>query len=164
MYSYMYNHSAHRPAPMSASKFGRRFDAQGNGLTSGFSSPIRQGTLSNVNEVCCSVLQRVAVCCSVLQCVAVCCSILQCVAVCCNRLQNPAKCTAAHCTTLHHTAIHCNTLQHIVTHGNTRQHTATHCCTLQRTLQHSLQCTVERSRTRMYGCTMSSIHAIRWNI
>jgi len=34
--------------------------------------------------VYCSVLQRVAVCCSVLQCVAVCCSVLQCVAVCCT--------------------------------------------------------------------------------
>jgi len=28
------------------------------------------------NEVCCSVLQCVAVCCSVLQCAAVCCSVL----------------------------------------------------------------------------------------
>jgi len=35
-------------------------------------------------DVCCSVLQCVAVCCSVLQCVAVCCSVLQCVAVRCN--------------------------------------------------------------------------------
>ena len=26
----MYNHSRHRPAPMSASKFGRQIDAQGN--------------------------------------------------------------------------------------------------------------------------------------
>ena len=34
-------------------------------------------------QVCCSVLQCVAVCCSVLQCVAVCCSMLQCVVVCC---------------------------------------------------------------------------------
>ena len=58
-------------------------------------------------QVCCSVLQCVAVCCSVLQrgadadvyadkqmplasvlqCVAVCCSVLQCVAVCCCVLQ-----------------------------------------------------------------------------
>ena len=35
-------------------------------------------------EVCCSVLQCVAVCCSVLQCFAVCCSVLQCFAVCCS--------------------------------------------------------------------------------
>jgi len=40
------------------------------------------------NEVCCSVLQCVAVCCSVLQCVAVCCSVLQCAAVCCSKLSN----------------------------------------------------------------------------
>ena len=33
-------------------------------------------------NLCCSLLQCVAVCCSVLQCVAVCCSVLQCVAVC----------------------------------------------------------------------------------
>ena len=32
-------------------------------------------------NVCCSVLQWVAVCCSVLQCVAVCCSVLRCAAV-----------------------------------------------------------------------------------
>jgi len=35
-------------------------------------------------QVCCIVLQCVAVCCSVLQCVAVCCSVLQCVALCCS--------------------------------------------------------------------------------
>ena len=42
-------------------------------------------------QVCCGVLQCVAVCfsgravsCSVLECVAVCCSVLQCVAACCN--------------------------------------------------------------------------------
>ena len=33
------------------------------------------------NDVCCSVLQCVAVCCSLLQCVAVCCSEMMCVAV-----------------------------------------------------------------------------------
>jgi len=38
-------------------------------------------------EVCCSVLQRIAVYYSVLQCVAVCCSVLQCVAVCYSLLQ-----------------------------------------------------------------------------
>jgi len=40
-----------------------------------------------LEELCCCVLQCVAVCCSVLQCVAVCCSVLQCVAVCCSVLQ-----------------------------------------------------------------------------
>jgi len=54
------------------------------------------------HEVCCSVLQCVAVrgsvlqcvarCCSVLQCVAVWCSVLQCVAVCCSVLQCVAMC------------------------------------------------------------------------
>ena len=42
-----------------------------------------------LSEVCCSVLQCVAVWCSVLQCGAECCSVLQCfavcVAVCCSR-------------------------------------------------------------------------------
>ena len=44
-----------------------------------------------VDIMCCSVLQCVAVCCSVLQCVAVCCSVLQCVAVCCSVLQCVAR-------------------------------------------------------------------------
>ena len=51
-------------------------------------------------NVCCSVVQRVAVCvwqsdavcCSMSQCVAVCCSVLQCVAVCCSVLQCVAVC------------------------------------------------------------------------
>jgi len=38
-------------------------------------------------QVCCSVLQCVAVCCSVLQCVAACRSVLQYVAVCFSMLQ-----------------------------------------------------------------------------
>jgi len=38
-------------------------------------------------QVCCSILQCVAVCYCVLQCVAACCSMLQCVAVCCSVLQ-----------------------------------------------------------------------------
>ena len=37
---------------------------------------------AKLEEVCCSVLQCIAVQCKVLQCVAVCCSVLQCVAVC----------------------------------------------------------------------------------
>ena len=38
-------------------------------------------------QVCCSVLQCVAVRCSALQCIAVCCNALQCVALRCNILQ-----------------------------------------------------------------------------
>ena len=53
-----------------------------------------------MDEVCCNVLQCVAVCCSVLQCVAECCSVLQCVALrvftvagrCCSVLQCVAVC------------------------------------------------------------------------
>ena len=43
-------------------------------------------------NLCCSVLQCVAMCCDVLQCFAVCCSVLQCVAVCCSVLQCVAVC------------------------------------------------------------------------
>jgi len=50
------------------------------------------GARGPTNEVCCSVLQCVAVCCRVLHCVAVCCSVLQCVAVCCSVLQCVAVC------------------------------------------------------------------------
>jgi len=39
------------------------------------------------DQVCCRVLQDVAVCGSVLQCVAVCGSELHCVALCCSKLQ-----------------------------------------------------------------------------
>jgi len=39
------------------------------------------------SDMCCSVLQCVAVCCSVLQCVTVCYSVVQCGAVCCSVLQ-----------------------------------------------------------------------------
>jgi len=37
--------------------------------------------IEGLSQVCCSMMQGVAVCCSVLQCVAVHCSALQCVAV-----------------------------------------------------------------------------------
>jgi len=40
----------------------------------------KEGTAQE-HQVCCSVLQCVAVRCSALQCVAVCCSVLQCVEV-----------------------------------------------------------------------------------
>jgi len=85
-------------------------------------------------QVCCSVLQCVAVCCSVLQrvgvamcfcgrcccatgsdlwhtgllqCLAVCCSVLQCVAVCCSVLQ----CVAVCCSVLQCLAVCCRVLQ-----------------------------------------------------
>jgi len=45
-------------------------------------------------DLCCSVLQCVAVCCSVLQRVAACCSVLQCVAVRCSVLQCTEVCCA----------------------------------------------------------------------
>jgi len=80
------------------------------------------------HEVCCSVLQCVAVRCSVLQCVAACCSmlqghsspfrssVLQCVAVCCSVLQCVAEC----CRVLQHLALSikcvaacCSVLQHL---------------------------------------------------
>ena len=47
------------------------------------------GQLEQVNNVCCSVLQCVAMCCSVLQCGAVCCSVLQSVAECCGEVLVP---------------------------------------------------------------------------
>jgi len=54
---------------------------------------------SELLEVCCSVLQRVAVCCHVLPCVAVCCSVhitcthmISCVAGCCSVWQYMAVC------------------------------------------------------------------------
>jgi len=55
-------------------------------------------------EVCCSVLQCVAVCCTgVLHCVALCCSVLQwCVAVCCSGV---LQCVAVVC---------CSVLQYTV--------------------------------------------------
>ena len=60
-----------------------------------------------LQDLCCSVLQCVAVCCSVLQCVAVCCSVLQCAAVCCSVLQ----CVAVCCSVLQCVAVCCSVLQ-----------------------------------------------------
>ena len=57
-------------------------------------------------NVCCSVLQCVAVCCSVLQCVAVCCSVLQCVAVCYGE-RAAACCSVLQCAALCCGALHC---------------------------------------------------------
>jgi len=82
--------------------------------------------------VCCSMLQipRPQVCCSVLQYVAVCCSVLQCVAVCCSVLQmstefeksvsgggggkrklRGSKCVAVRCSALQCVAVCCSVLQ-----------------------------------------------------
>ena len=84
-------------------------------------------TLCCSREMCCSVLQCVAVCCSVLQCVIVCCSVLQCVAACCSVLQCVAvlferdvrprtKTHLAHKRTCEHIAPYCNTQQHTAAH------------------------------------------------
>jgi len=60
-------------------------------------SPTGNGTSSRPTlappyiNMCCRVLQCVAVCCGMLQCVAACCSVLQCVAVCCSVLQCVAE-------------------------------------------------------------------------
>ena len=52
-----------------------------------FSSFLAVSLSADTDDLCCSVLQYVAVCCSMLQYVAVCCSMLQYVAVCCSVLQ-----------------------------------------------------------------------------
>jgi len=66
------------------------------------------------SQVCCSVLQCVAVCCSVLQCVAVCCSVL-----CTKTISHscPSNRTSAgprmwHGLSAQRTATHCNTQSH----------------------------------------------------
>ena len=51
-------------------------------------------------NLCCSVLQCVALCCCVLLCVAVSRGVLQCVAVCCSVWQCVAECRS--CTSLFH--------------------------------------------------------------
>ena len=53
--------------------------------------------MAKPTNLCCSVLQCVAVHCSALQCVAVCYSVLQCVAVCCSALQRVAACCSVLC-------------------------------------------------------------------
>jgi len=73
------------------------------------------------HQVCCSVLQYVAVRCSVLQCVAVCCSTLQCVAVCLleseyHSLVQLNTLVEACCSVLQWHAVCCNKLQ-CVTQG-----------------------------------------------
>ena len=46
----------------------------------------RVAAYGSVLQLCCSVLQCIAVCCNMLQHVAACISVLQCVAVCCSVL------------------------------------------------------------------------------
>ena len=67
-------------------------------------------TLHGCSELCCSVLQSVAVCCSELRTLRI------------STQRNTLQHTATHCNTLQHTATHCNTLQHTAPHGNTVQH------------------------------------------
>jgi len=97
-------------------------------------------TLECSNQVCCSVLQHLAVCrcnhCCWITNVGVLishtttyCNTLQHTATHCNTLLH----TASHCITLHHTATHCNTLLHTASHCYTLHHTATHCNALQHT-------------------------------
>jgi len=65
-------------------------------------------------EVCCSVLQCVAVFYSVLQCVAMCCNVLQCVAVCWTRScasTSSLRCVAVCCSVLQCVAVCCSVLQ-----------------------------------------------------
>ena len=78
-------------------------------------------------EVCCSLLQSVAVCCCLLQsvactprarCVAVCCSLLQSVAVCCSLLRvhqerGVLQSVAVCCSLLQFIAVCCSLLQFV---------------------------------------------------
>ena len=70
---------------------------------------IKGWSTSSVLQICCSVLQCVAVCCSVLQCVAACCKDLLCVAVRFSVLQGVAGC----CCVLQRVAACCSVLQHV---------------------------------------------------
>jgi len=73
--------------------------------------------VSSWNQVCCSVLQRVAACCSVLQRVVACCSMLQLVAACCNVMQCVAACRSvfwraiARCCVMQCVAVCCSVVQ-----------------------------------------------------
>jgi len=65
-------------------------NALGFGL--GVAAAVAAEKLRFLGQVCCSVLQCVAVCCSVLHCVV---CVLQCVAVCCNVVQCVAAAVVA---------------------------------------------------------------------
>ena len=89
-----------------------------------------------VLNLCCSVLQCVAVCCSVLQCVAVRCSALQCVVVCCM-----LQCVAC-CSVLQSVAVCCSVLQCVAVCCSVLQCAAVCCSMLQwfgASLHHNLQ-------------------------
>jgi len=73
---------------------------------------------SQLHQVCCSVLQCVAVYCSVLQCIAVCCSVFQYVAVCCsakfaNYEVSYTRCAAVCCSVLQCVAVCCSVLRFV---------------------------------------------------
>jgi len=77
-------------------------------------------SLMTPQSACTKPLQ---VCCSVLQCVAVCCSVLAIADDATKRLRQAIG--GIHChMPLQHTETHCNTLQHTATHCNTLH---THC-------------------------------------
>jgi len=126
--------------------------------------PVYYSTITCEIQVCCSVLQRVAVWSHAENKFGAVCrwSVLQCVAMCCSMLQsNHVRNTGSHelcvcvrvcvCTCMYiHMQIcifyiytdqfnlyiysDCNTLQYTASH--TLQHTTTHCNTLQRTATH----------------------------
>jgi len=114
---------------------------------------------SDVNTVCCSVLQCVAVCCSVLHCVALCCSGLndttcctfysrwrRCVStrhvthiiVCCSVLQcavvccSVLQCAAVCCSVLQCAAVCCSVLQCVAACCRVLQGVVVRCSVLQR--------------------------------
>jgi len=68
-------------------------------------------------NLCCIVLQCIAVCCNMLHCVAVCCGVLWCLAVCCSVLQclvvwcSVLQCIAECRSVLQCVAVCCNVLQ-----------------------------------------------------
>ena len=95
-------------------------------------------------QVCCSVLQCVAVCCSVLQCFAVCCSVLQCDAVGCSdyAMDKPPilmncqvrcsvlQCVAVFYSVLQYVAICCNMVQWVAVCWSVVQYDAVCCAEL----------------------------------
>jgi len=66
-----------------------------------YCSVLYQQTRTDGVHTCCNMLQFDTVCCSVLQCVAVCRSVLQCVAVCCSVLQYVLQCAEVGCSVLY---------------------------------------------------------------
>jgi len=104
-------------------------------------------------DVCCNMLQCIAVCCSVLQCVAVCCSVLQhvlgtCVATCCSALHVVGTCVATCCSALHVVGTCVATCCSALQHTTPLQHVAVHCMSSGRVLQH----VAVRCNTRPHTC------------